>query len=154
MRHHTQTGFRAWAKASAASLFLGPNHWTIEGDSVQCSTNGTYSSWVAVTGCNDTEFSCRSHHTKHPHDCLNCCTGREAAYPCLAVVMTAWSVGTKATRSIAVSSSSQRATKGLLFQEEAAKLQLNMSIEIINILNIDEVGHMHMWNPTIGFYPI
>ena len=79
-RHHTQTGFRAWAKASAASLFLGPNLWTIEGDSPQCSTNDTYSSRVLLTGCNNTEFSCRSRLTQYPHVCLNCCTGREAAY--------------------------------------------------------------------------
>lgn len=59
-RHHTQPGFRARARASAASLALGPHIWTIEGDSSRCSTNNSYTSWLALNGCNDTEFSCRS----------------------------------------------------------------------------------------------
>ena len=59
VRHHTEQGFRASAKASTASLFLGPHLWTIEGDSAQCSTNGSYTSWLSLTGCNNTEFSCR-----------------------------------------------------------------------------------------------
>ena len=56
VRHGSQAGFRARAKASVASLLLGPHLWTIEGDSAQCSTNGSYSSWVSMTGCSDGEF--------------------------------------------------------------------------------------------------
>jgi hypothetical protein len=58
-RHHSDTGFQATAAAPRGSLLLGPSRWTFTGDSTRCSANGSYSAWLALTGCRGTEFACR-----------------------------------------------------------------------------------------------
>ena len=57
-RHHTSPlTILATINASSGSLLLGPHLWSFEGDASQCST--TYSTMMALTGCNTTEFSCK-----------------------------------------------------------------------------------------------
>ena len=57
-RHHTSPlSILATINASAGSFLLGRHHWSFEKDDLQCST--TYSTMMALTGCNTTEFSCK-----------------------------------------------------------------------------------------------
>jgi hypothetical protein len=52
--------FRAISHASKKSLMLGTSLWTIYNDTKACSPNGTYSAWLTMTACNDTEYTCAS----------------------------------------------------------------------------------------------
>ena len=52
--------FRAISHAPKKSLLLGTSLWTIYNDTKACSPNGTYSAWLTMTACNDTEYTCAS----------------------------------------------------------------------------------------------
>ena len=49
----------AMTEASQLSYALGKNNWTIRGDSIACSKDGSpYTIEMKLTGCNKTEFTC------------------------------------------------------------------------------------------------
>ena len=57
VRHHASPSkILATISAPSKSLLLGPYIWDFEGDSAQCPSS--YSTIMALTGCNTTEFSC------------------------------------------------------------------------------------------------
>ena len=50
--------FSATSHASEYGLALGTHLWTIHNDTKSCSSNGTYSAWLTLTGCSEEEFTC------------------------------------------------------------------------------------------------
>jgi hypothetical protein len=57
-RHITKPGFLATSRAPKASLLLGPHEWTVHNDSEKCTVEKSYVTMMLMTACNDSEFTC------------------------------------------------------------------------------------------------
>ena len=51
--------FLAISKAPLESLLLGTHPWTVYNDSLKCSGREEYTVDMTLTGCNETEFTCK-----------------------------------------------------------------------------------------------